>query len=545
MKTIISTLSIIAFAFLSGVAQEMPADLKAKLEAKAAELNPDNASKAKAWVAQQSSAWETIQCMTFSIDAGDVALIKTLADKKFPLNYVSQESFITDQAGLAGSLPEYKTQLGAITYDAIRKKFEASDSTNIGVLVETLQNAVTAKMEIDAISSDKLRPKTLALIKKAAAEEFPGDFAEQLKTIKEILEGKSAIAVEGNANAPQEDKPKTNRELEKISRDLFANQTYITDGEKRAIAILTEIQGKRVMLIPATAYTPGTTLSNVRGEQLEFNEGEVYISKDLPFVIVFPKNLPENYTPAVFINDKQYRDLPGTTQFIVGYIKQNVMAYPVRINSVNASQVILSTHLPANMLEGSMIINPNTKETLALVAQQPLKLRRVNWMVRSEVNRFVRFMEADAGRLCAIRVDGLSKWEKFSDDKYYEQKAVLERLQLATKDVLKLLTTSQLSDSENSPTVGAVIKKHYQGFKSKMERSLFERRFKTYLIDLCNIIKAEQRKITDTNFYTMFKEDVRIQMEILNQALATYEKATKGQAYMNILPDDLKRYQEL
>ena len=544
MKTFIATISMTAFAFLTGFAQEMPADLKAKLDAKALEVSQNNESKAKAWVSQQKTAWETIQCMTFSVGEDDVKLIKSIADKKHPLDYVSQEAFITEQAGLASALPEYKAQLGASTYNAIRKSFEATNPTNIGVLVELMQKATTAKMEIDSITSDKLRPRTLAIIKKVVAEEYPGNFAEQLKTIKEILEGKPAEAA-AEATADQPEKRITNRELEKMTREMFANQTYLTDGEKRAIAILTEIQGKKVMLIPASAYVPGTTLSNVRGEQLEYNENEVYSSKKYPFVIVFPKNIPENYFPAKFITNKQYKELPGQTKFIVGYIKQNVMAYPVRINSVTSTQVALTTFLPPNMAEGSMIVDPQTKETLSLITANPVKLRKINWMDRNQVNRLVRYIEAETGKLCAIRIDDFSKWEKFTDEKYYEQKVVLDRLKLVTNELLKLFTSSQLSDSGRSQVVGQIVKKHYNGFKSKMERSSFERKYKAFIVDICNLIKAEQRKASDVDFYAIFKEDIRINMEMLNQMLNTYERATKSQAFLNMLQDDLKRLQDI
>ena len=544
MKTFIATISMTAFAFLAGFAQEMPADLKAKLDAKALEVSQNNESKAKAWVSQQKTAWETIQCMAFSVGEDDVKLIKSIADKKHPLDYVSQEAFITEQAGLASALPEYKAQLGASTYNAIRKSFEATNPTNIGVLVELMQKATTAKMEIDSITSDKVRPRTLAIIKKVVAEEYPGNFAEQLKTIKEILEGKPAEAT-ADTNTNQPEKRITNRELEKMTREMFANQTYLTDGEKRAIAILTEIQGKKVMLIPASAYVPGTTLSNVRGEQLEYNENEVYSSKEYPFVIVFPKNIPENYFPAKFITNKQYKELPGQTKFIVGYIKQNVMAYPVRINSVTSTQVVLTTFLPPNMAEGSMIVDPQTKETLSFIVANPVKLRKINWMDRNQVNRLVRYIEAETGKLCAIRIDDFSKWEKFTDEKYYEQKVVLDRLKLVTNELLKLFTSSQLSDSESSQVVGQIVKKHYNGFKSKMERSSFERKYKAFIVDMCNLIKAEQRKASDVDFYAIFKEDIRINMEMLNQMLNTYERATKSQAFLNMLQDDLKRLQDI
>jgi hypothetical protein len=197
------------------------------------------------------------------------------------------------------------------------------------------------------------------------------------------------------------------------------------------------------------------------------------------------------------------------------------------------------------MAEGSMIVDPQTKETLSLISANPVKLRKINWMDRNQVNRLVRYIEAETGKLCAIRIDDFSKWEKFTDEKYYEQKVVLDRLKLVTNELLKLFTSSQLSDSESSQVVGQIVKKHYNGFKSKMERSSFERKYKAFIVDMCNLIKAEQRKASDVDFYAIFKEEIRINMEMLNQMLNTYERATKSQAFLNMLQDDLKRLQDI
>lgn len=75
----------------------MPATLKSELEAKAAELQPSNKSAAKTWLVKQMNAWESIQNLSVAADADDIEMIKKLAEKKFPLDYVSQEVFINEQ----------------------------------------------------------------------------------------------------------------------------------------------------------------------------------------------------------------------------------------------------------------------------------------------------------------------------------------------------------------------------------------------------------------------------------------------------------------
>lgn len=549
MKTFITSISLAVIAAASAFAQEMPAELRAKLEAKSAEVNADNASKAKSWVKKQVEAWETIQNMSFSADENDIKLVKELADKKFPLDFVKQEPFIGEQASIASGLGDYKTQLGAAAYGELKKKFTESGKTNLNTFLELLQNETAAKLELDAMTTDKMRPRTFALIKKAAAEEFPGNFAEQLKTIKEILSGKAAeasasetVAAGGNEQG-QKKRPATMSELENLVKERYTAQTYMTDGDGRGAAFLSKIQGKQVAFIPFAAFTPGLTLSNARGEQLEYNEKEIYVSKNLPLVLVFPKELPEGTKNSEFINDKQYRDLVGTSQFVVGYLKQKLMAFPVKINAINDKILKLNNNLPMSYSEGTLIINPNSMETLAVVMSAQAKIRRINWFQRSEVNRLMRDIESEAGTLEARRLDNLGKWEKFSEDNYIDQKMKVERIGNVAKDFVKLFSTTQLADSENSPVIGMIVKKHLSALKKRMDKSSFERAYKAYMLDLSNLIKTEVREINNTDFYSGFEGDVKKYTEVLEQVQKTFENAAKSQAFRNLVQEDIKRSQ--
>ncbi len=547
MKRFITSISVAVFA-AAAFAQEMPADLKAKLEAKSVELNADNQSKAKAWVKKQAEAWETIQNMSFSADENDIKLIKSIAEKKFPLDFSAQEPYINEQASIAAGLNDYKVQLGTSGYNELRKKFEESGNTDLNTFVELLQGETAAKMELDSLTTDKMRPRTFAIIKKAAAEEFPGNFSEQLKTVKEILSGKMPESAGGDAHADasgtaQKKRPATMSELEKLTKERFSSQTYMTDGDNRGAAMLAEIQGKQVAFVPFNCYVPGLTLSNARGEQLEYNESEIYISKQIPLVLLFPKNLPEGVKNAAFINDKQYRDIVGTSQFVVGYLKQNLMAFPVKINSINERSLALNTRLPVNYCEGTLIINPNTFETLAVVMPADQRIRKINWMQRSEVNRLMRDLESDAGRLEARRLDCLDKWEKFSSDKYIEQKMKLDRLRAVSNDFTKLFTSTSLSDSENSPVIGSIVKKHIKEFKTRMDKSRFERAYKAYMLDLSNLIRTELRDVKGTEFYSGFEGEVNKYVEVLEQVLKTFEMASKSQSFLALVQEDVKRNQ--
>ena len=548
MKNFITPLFLALFLVAPAFAQEIPEDLKAKLEAKSAQINANNPAKIKSWVKKQTEAWETIQNMAFSADDNDVKLIKTLAEKKFPLDYVAQEPYISEQAAAASGLADFKTQLGSAAYNALKNKFTQSGNTDLNTFVELLQTESAAKMEIDSMTTDKMRPRTFALIKRVAAEEFPGNFVEQLSTIKEILSGKphEAQAADGGERAAEHEaakRPATMSELEKIIKQRFVDQTYMTDGDTRAAVMLAEMQGRQVAFIPFNSYTPGVTLSNARGEPLEYNENDVYVSKRLPLVLVFPKGVPENAKNAAFINDKQYRDLVGSTLFVVGYLKQNLTSFPVRINSINEKYVLLNVRLPVNYCEGTLVLDPKTQDTVAVVMPATPKVRKINWMQRSEVNRLTRELEQNALLLEARRLDNFGKWEKFSADKFIEQRMNLDRAKAVSADFVKLFTITQLSDSENSPVIGAIVKKHINTLKKKMEKSSFERAYKSYMLDLANLLKAELRELKSIDFYSGFEGEANKYIEVLEQVLKTLDTASKSQAYLTLVQEDVKQRQ--
>lgn len=76
MRKITALFILASLSAIPAFAQEMPADLKSKLEAKAAEMEPSSKSAAKTWLVKQMNAWESIQNLAFAADADDIAMIK-------------------------------------------------------------------------------------------------------------------------------------------------------------------------------------------------------------------------------------------------------------------------------------------------------------------------------------------------------------------------------------------------------------------------------------------------------------------------------------
>ncbi len=551
MKTFIATISIIALTAVSTFAQGMPDDLKMKLEAKAAQEFKNDASLAKAWISKQKGAWESIQSLSFPIDASDIKLIKDMAEKKYPLDYISQEAYITKQADAASTLPEYRLQIGEEQYNAIKAEFGKNNDGNISDLLEVLQKAAAAKIELDSITTDKFRKKTFELIKRAVTVEYPTNFDEQIVTLKEIIEGKKPDIVEtevadNNTSSVMELTKLTESEQKKIAIEMFNAQTYSSNSENRVSITLTEIRGKRVMLVPFEGFSPGTTFSNRLGDQLEYDENEIYSSKEAPFLIIFPKNVPDNYVPAKFPLPDSFRNLLGSSQFVVGQYKQNIDAYPVKIRSITDKTLMLNRKTPNTFTVGSHLFDPINKDTLAIFIKYSPSPVRVNWLEKSEVNRFTRMLERamTSEGLVPIRVDNLVKWEKYTPERYYEQKMALEKFQQLTNEFTTYFTSKSISESENSAFIGSAVKNCISEFKSRMNEPMRERKYKEFLNSLMIVIKSEVKRLEKIEFYNGFSSSLNLYSNIVQQHLKTLEMLSKGQNYKMIIQDDLMRNQQ-
>ena len=187
MRKITALFILAGLSAIPAFSQEMPADLKSKLEAKAAELQPSNKSAAKTWLVKQMNAWESIQNLAFAADADDIEMIKKLAEKKFPLDYVSQETFINEQAVAAAGLPDLKSQIGKASYDAIKAKFDKEGKTDLNEFINLLNAQIAAKSQLEMLKPlPSIDESTFSITKEVLKKKYP-EFYEAIISRKQQL----------------------------------------------------------------------------------------------------------------------------------------------------------------------------------------------------------------------------------------------------------------------------------------------------------------------------------------------------------------------
>ena len=544
-------------------AQEMPADLSAKLEAKAAEVNAGNSAAAKTWLKKQIGAWETIQNMSFAADENDIKLIKDIAEKKYPLDYVNQEKFINEQSIVASGLPEFKVSLGKDGYEAVRKKFFDSGKTDLNELIEILRTQAAAKTELDTMKpiGDET---TFAITKEVVAKKFAGDYVSQLAFLKKqnapatpAAETPTTAAEETATtaliasdtavmNAAEAKKPLNISELNKMARDLFTKETFVVEGAKKCTAIAAEVEGKQVIIMPFTAYSPDTsiTILNNLGEEVQFDKDSIFACKDLPLMLVFAKSVPADTLNVTFPDESLYRDLIGKNVFFVGFTTNNIQSFPIKINAISDPVITLSTRIPTNFQEGTILVEAENGITLGVLTINNPIIKNVNWKNRSEVNKFLRSLDNSFKSLNCIRIDKLGDIEKVESERFNSEKQKISELKSLALDVIKIFSNSRIDELSNLPVLGKIVNKHKRDMLRKQEKSRFDRLGRQYIQDIITLIKVNIRNYTPHNYYTAHRVEAIQYQNVLNDFIKTLDDGLKSGNFKDFLPYEAKRNQE-
>ncbi len=568
MKRINSLFISIIIGSASVFAQEMPADLSAKLEAKAAEVNAGNSAAAKTWLRKQVGAWETIQNMSFAADESDIKLIKEIAEKKYPLDYVNQEKFINEQSIVAAGLPEFKVALGKDGYEAVRKKFFDSGKTDLNELVEILRSQAAAKTEIDSMKpiGDEM---TFAITKEVVAKKFAGDYVSQLAFLKKQSAPAAAAPAATATNESQTSdnavattttltsetavmdsetakRPMNVSELNKIARDIFSKETFVVEGARKCTAVAAEIEGKQVILMPFTAYSPDSSITvlNNLGEEVQYDKDSIFACKDLPLMLIFAQSVPADTLNVAFPTDNLYRDLIGKNVFFVGFTTNNIQSFPVKINAISDPIITLSTRIPTNFQEGTILLDAESGVTLGILTINNPIIKNVNWKNRSEVNKFLRSLDTNFKSLNCIRIDRLGEFEKVESERFKAEQKKIAELKVLALDVIKVLTNSRIDELSGLPVIGKIVNKHKRDMMRKQEKSRFDRLGRQYLQDIITLIKVNLKDYNPNEFYTAHRVDAIQYQNVLNDFIKTFDNALRSGNFKEFLPYEANRIQE-
>ncbi len=557
MRKLYAIFVALPFVVAPLLAQEMPDELKAKLEAKATELNPDNPVGAKTWIGKQKAAWESLMNTTYAASPDDVDMIKKIAEEKFPLDYVAQESYISTACQSAAGLAEFEIPLGE-EFKAMKEAAIKKAGGDFEKAYAELQAQAQAKSDLDSISAPAgMDEMTFSITKQVISNKFKGDYVAQLEAAKKQFSAEvgQAAAPEAGAQTAEaantaEKVPASMSTLMNNSKKLFSENTLIVEGRTNTTATVVEIQGTKVVLFPSNAYVPGQQLSIINnvGEALVYNNDKVYISKNLPIVMIIPESIPSGVQPAKILPSKEYRSLVGKNMFFVGYQKQNIQAFPIKITSVSDNTLNLSTTVPGSFDEGTLLYDGESEAALATAIDTFTPLRKANWINSDDVKAFgrlyKRFEQRNLNKQFVIfRLDRLQGWEKLDDEKFTLDQEALVRVRGLVSDFIMLLSANRMQNALSCPLIGGLVKENYERLKSRSDPARFDKLYRQYLQETVMFISAEVRSAKVDSRYASVRSEMKNLVAILQNVADSLQKAQREGSYRSSYQDDIKQAQ--
>ena len=453
-------------------------------------------------------------------------------------------------------------------------KFDKDGKTDLAEFINIINAQITAKTQLETLKPlPSIDASTFAITKEVLAKKYPSDYISQLNELKKLSsavdaasdagataataaagaegsiaqqgDGTSTGAAQGNSAAGGK-KILTIAELNLIAREQFNKHTLTIEGETKVIGLPVKMYDKQVILIPFTVFSAGPNVSimNNLGEQVDFDNTNIYASRDYPLVIVVPKGeLPSTSVNANLPQDKNYREIIGKPIFFMGYTTTNVQIFPVKLNAVSEQTLVLSSRVPNNFLEGTILMNPEEDITLGMMMSFKKKYPNVKWNQRNSVNFLRRTIENKNPFLTCIRLDKLERWDKVDFEKLAQQRKKLDSLNKLLWDFILLNTSNRIVDTAKLAILGPTVSKYKDELKVRMEKSRFDRMFRQYLQDLMLMIKSEMRDVNPNEFYTLFRYDLNQTLDALKDVMAYYDNAIRTNSFTQLIPDDIKRAQ--
>lgn len=551
-KKIFALLSLVTFCALPLFAQEMPENIRTELEAKAKALNPGNPSGEKAWLSRQKMAWESLANTTYSLIAEDIALIKKLAQEKHPLDFAQQETFINDQVDKFKQLSDYELVLGADFKDFKKAAFEKFDN-DINKILRHFEEQCMAKSEINNLSvPDGVDVDMFNIVKDGLAAKMKGDYVGQLNAIKKQF-FKGAVASEEEEVAITQNEgalPTGVSGLINNSKEMFLKSTLLIENDPPSTAFAVEIQNRLVVIIPAKAYVSGSplTILNSVGEKVEYSQDKVYVSKNLPLIMIIPDVMPTGVEPIKIAPTNEYRNKVGKNLFFVGSQGRMLYSIPTKLNSVADLVLTTSTACPGNFYEGSLFLDSERSELLGIMMSVQKSIILANWFDYQNARSFQRNFQSVTRKsslknLIAIRVDRLdSGWEKINDEKLAEEERIILRLTDVVNDANFFFVDKRMSSCFNLKAMGPFFKKNYDELKVRMEVARFDKMYRKFLDAYIGFLKNEIRNIDVGKTSAANRVETKQFVDTINAVISWIEQAKRTDGYKEY-KEDLKAIQ--
>lgn len=518
-------LAALTFTPVAVFSQEIPEDVKAKIVETA-----NNAVKKvhrNDWVLRQIEAWESINAMTFNVPDAYVAKIKAAAQKKFPWRFAKQEEFINDQTEALAEVLEMKSQFAKDEFDRLFAAFEKKNHDNYRAVADAFQKAMEQKEEIKNFAIDGMDPSMLEITKQVLAQKFPDNFTEQLKALKKQAEMISLVADAKEIKEAQEQEqaakaaaPKRSEIVKKVE-EIFRNSTLnVTGNGKTASGIVSEIDGRRVLIFPASVFAKDAlSVSNAKGEETTIPVKRAFSSKTFPLMMVqIPADFSIDVTAVELAQNEELKACVAQKLMFSGNIDSELRTRETTVNKLVDNTLKISIQVSGAYYEGSAILNPKTNHIAGICMASP----RGIWTsdIGTETKRqYERELERAPRWLTVYRTDLLfqSDWTPIKNDKMQEQFELNDRLREINLALGLMLRGGSLADGKTNTITQNIAEKYIDKLKISMDKSKLRLVYRSFINDIIIMLRPIVTKVRPAEFYANTKSDLMFNFSLTSK----------------------------
>ena len=537
-KKILAVIVAACAALSVAYAQKMPDNIKAQLREKAAKLYPNDKHEEKMWFSNQFYAWQALQVPNSSIPEEDQKLVVSAAEKQFPLDFVAQSKYITDIATAYEALGPAKKLLGEDGFKKVKQKALKDCANDILKATAQINAQAEAKKQLDEIKVDDAAK--LEQTKADLAKKFDGDYVSQLKEAQTVFNIKSASgpievvkAGELSSGARPIRVESAYEKTKRFNKQAIERFTVVTCRNKESITgSYVNLLDKDCILLPVRVPSDileADIVSNL-GEKIEYDKNIILINKNVPLILLVPKELPKGSQVLKFIDKENWAKLIGTQFTLVGRLKEAIKAYPLVANSLGEMEVNVDPKLPFGIENGAMYINPESGDVggILITTKPPYKMPS-DFTKLNEVSKLVASIKTNKYNYEILRLDTLSEWEKLDLKKFENQTKEFDRLNEVFGEFLDFYTSGSLRNLMQKKYLGRAAKRAFEEMDVKrLKKEEHIRRYKNYLNSVKTILIMEIKKIKPEEFYSIYRQDVERIKTTMEAMLEALDNLIKG-----------------
>lgn len=528
-------LAALTFTPVAVFAQEIPEDVKAKIVETANTIVKKG--HRNDWVLRQIEAWESINAMSFNVPKEYVEKIKAAAQKKFPWTFAKQEEFINDQTEALAEVLEMKALFAKDEFDRLLAAFEKKNPDNYRAVAEAFQKAAEQKDEIKNFTIEGMDPSMLEITKQVLAQKFPDNFAEQLKALKKQAAMMSLVADAKEIKEAQEQEqtakaaaPKRSEIVKQVER-IFRNSTLnVTGNGKTASGIVSEIEGRRVLIFPASVFTKDAlSVSNAKGEEATIPTKKVFSSKSFPLMMVqIPADFSIDVAAVELAKNEEVKACVAQKLVLSGNIDSELRTRETTLNKLVGGTLKISIQVSGSYYEGSAILNPKTNRVVGICMASPRGLWTAD--IAAETKRqYERELERTTRYLTVYRTDLPFAWTPVKNDKMNDQFELNDRLREINLALGLLLHGGSLADAKTSPITQKIAEKYLKELDISMDKSKLRVVYRAFINDVIVMLRQIVAKTRPAEFYANTKSDLAFNFSLTSK----YYEALKNEQKKN------------